>query len=434
MISKEKAIENIRQTCQERLNSIYCAGIPDFVSQRYEREMTALEASDTVLQFEAYRVVSQAARRMSIPMITSSGTFLSYLLGYMGVNPLPAHYYCTECGQHECEDNYNALGIDLSEKECSCGHKFISMGIGIPFECVWGEERQQETQDLTIRAGTSLVPFAEKALRDLFGDERVIKYGIKGRKQDGTPNIYWIMGGFAILPDDISRADLEDEICWLENGEECIDSNYTIQHNVMRMSLVPVKMLDILYECQNRTGIFASDIPLQELSEFTCKSLINLGKVFGESVVCDIVKQDTKREICRTLSASHSTLETIKKGEHFAESIKSFLESDMFKRYPFIEREDFFTYLTGNGVSAEDAITANELFRRGRSAEKEFVEALEKYNFPEDFYETVKQYKYLFPRFHNAAYLYIYLLLAKYSKLDRKMYMSVLNKFSQTSN
>lgn len=431
MISKEKAIENIIQVCTERLNSIYCAGIPDFVMERFEREITALKASDTALNFEAYRVVSMAARRMSIPMITGNGTFLAYLLGYMSVNPLPAHYYCTKCGQYECENNYNALGIDLPEKVCSCGHEFISMGIGIPFECVWGEKRHHKKQDLTIRCGSALIPFAEKALCDLFGNERVIKYGIKGRKQDGTPNIYWIMGGFAILPDNISKSDLEDEICWLENGDECIDSNYMVMNDIMHISVVSAKITDVLYECQNRTGIFAADIPLSELSEFTCKSLFSLGSFLAESMVCDILKPNTKREICRALSAAYSTVETIKKGDQFAESVKSFFESDAFKKYPFIEREDFITYLISNGVSAEDAVTANKFFWRGRSSEKGFGEVLEKYEFPEDFYETVKQYIYLFPRYHNAAYLYMYLLLVKYSKYDRKTYMSILNKFSQ---
>lgn len=432
MISTEKAIENISQACMERLDSIYPAGIPDFAAERFEREMTVLKASDTAQIFEAYRVVSMAAKRMSIPIITSNGTFLAYLLGYMGVNPLPAHYYCTECGKYECEDNYNALGIDLPKKVCSCGHKFISMGIGIPFECVWGEKNQVKNQDLTIRASAMLFPFAKKSLCDLFGEDRVIAVGIKTAKPNGSPNLYWVMGGYAVLPDDINRDSLEDEICWLDNGEECLEANYVYQNKFIRVPIISINPIEILYECQNRTGIFAADIPLSELSEFTCKSLFSLGSVFAESsIVCDILKPNTKREISRALSAAHSTVDTIKKGDEFAESVKSFFESDVFKKYPFIEREDFFTYLTSNGVSAEDAVTANKFFRLGRSAEKGFGEVLKKYDFPEDFYEAVRQYRYLFPRFHNAAYLYMYLLLAKYSKHDRKTYMSVLNKFSQ---
>lgn len=38
MITKEKAFENIQKTCEERLNQIYCAGIPDFVNERLQLE------------------------------------------------------------------------------------------------------------------------------------------------------------------------------------------------------------------------------------------------------------------------------------------------------------------------------------------------------------------------------------------------------------
>lgn len=241
-----------------------------------------------------------------------------------------------------------------------------------------------------------------------------------------------MMGGFAVLPDDVTRTDIEDEICWLENGEECIDSNYVRENGLMHISLAPVSLLDILYECQNRTGIFAADISLRELSGYTYKSMLSLGPVFSESAVCSAVKPDTKRDICRVLSSAHSTVEAIKNGGQFTDSVQAMFESETFGKYPFIEREDFFIYLVDNGVYSEDALAAYRYFRLGRSDNEKFGEALEKYNFPAVFYEAVRQCKYLFPKYHNAAYLYIYLLLAKYSKQDRKVYMSAAGKFSHS--
>ena len=43
MITKEKAFENIQKTCEERLNQIYCAGIPDFVNERLQLEKKHLK-------------------------------------------------------------------------------------------------------------------------------------------------------------------------------------------------------------------------------------------------------------------------------------------------------------------------------------------------------------------------------------------------------
>lgn len=103
-ITKEQAFENIQKACEERLNQIYCAGVPKFAKERLERELKALLKSETIFQFEIYRIVAQAAKSESIPINTCNGTFIAYLIGYMLLNPLPAHYYCKNCGHSECTD------------------------------------------------------------------------------------------------------------------------------------------------------------------------------------------------------------------------------------------------------------------------------------------------------------------------------------------
>ena len=61
MITKEQAFANIKKSCEKRLNEIYCSGIPNFALDRFNQEITALENSETVLQFEAYRIIAQTA-------------------------------------------------------------------------------------------------------------------------------------------------------------------------------------------------------------------------------------------------------------------------------------------------------------------------------------------------------------------------------------
>lgn len=428
MITKEKAFEEICRACTDRLNEIYSAGVPDFAEERLHREIDALEKSETVMQFAVYHAAAKAAERMSVPMISCNGTFIAYLLGYMGVNPLPAHYYCKECGRYECDNDYHQMGIDLPEKVCSCGSRMISMGIGEPLECVWGEKKQFEMQDITIKTSRVLLPFVKKALCDMFGSDRIIACGIKSRKKDGSPDLYWAMGGYAVLPEGVTAADLEDELCWLEDGEQCIEANYAYRNEYLRIPIAPLRLVDVLYECQNHSGIFAKDIPLSELAKFGYRSLINLGTVFESAAVIDAVKPQSKREICQTLSAVHNTVECVKKDADIASSIKEWFESDSFKKYPIAEREDFFLYVTENGVPSDIAVKAYSLFRRGRSSDERFTEILSEYSFENDFFENAVKYKYLFPHHYNAAMMYVYCLLAYYSKLDRKAYQSIVKK------
>ncbi len=58
-------------------------------------------------------------------------TFATYLLGLSPVNPLPAHYYCPNCGtiafSEICGDGY-----DLPQKSCSCGSVMQRDGHNIP--------------------------------------------------------------------------------------------------------------------------------------------------------------------------------------------------------------------------------------------------------------------------------------------------------------
>ena len=428
MITKEQAFENIRKACEERLREIYNAGIPDFAQERYEKEINMLEQSEKIFEYEAYRKVAEVARKMSIPMLTCNGSILSYLLGYMGVNPLPAHYYCPSCGKYECEHDYKILGIDLPEKVCSCGTTMISDGVGCTYENMWGENGVQSKHDMTIKTSDALIPFADRVLREIFGDERVIVIGVKNSKKDGTPSLYWSFGGYAVLPENVSLDDIEDEIYWLESGDRCISSFYAYKNNYIHLPIMLVKPLDVLYNCHLKSGILADEISMKEMSKVSNKMLVCLGETFIDNVAFDVLQPSSKIEMSRALSATHSTVDAIERNENQAYSIKEFMESDIFAKYPFIEREDLFIYLVERGVSSEDAIGASKYFRLGKSNNPGFREILNKYGLEEDFYEFTQKYRYLFPRHYNTSMLYTYLRIAVYAKIDRKLFLKVVNK------
>lgn len=368
MISKEQAFANIKKSCEEQLHKIYCAGVPDFALERFNKEIEMLKSSETILQFEAYRIISKVAREHSIPMITGNGTFIAYLIGYMGLNPLPSHYYCPCCGKSECHNNYNQFGIDLPPKNCSCGNQMISMGIDIPFDCVWGSKKQKENQSLSIRTVWKLIPLAAKAVSNHF-------------------------------------------------GYDYIRQNLDIQRNI-----ISTKTMEFLYECQNRTGLIVSDIPISELSALDYKSLQKIEKICGEYPWIKAIQPSTKREISRIFSAVHSMIKNISTD---VLNIKKMFESELFQKYPFIEREDIYIYLIEKGVSSEDSIKAYEKY----SKINYFSKALESYNFESEFYEVIEQYNYLFSRSFNAAMIYHYLLLAKYAEIDYNMFTDVIQMY-----
>lgn len=376
MISKEQAFANIKKSCEKQLNKIYCAGVPDFVLERLQQELITLENSETIFQFEVYRIISQTARDNSMPIITHNGTFIAYLIGYMGVNPLQAHYYCPCCGKSECHNNYNQFGIDLPTKSCSCGTKMISMGIGIPYECVWGMKKQKEKQDLSIRTIWKLIPLIKQELNNYFGSE------------------------------------------------------YIRHNSEILQSITSVKLLEILYECQNQTGIIAADIPISEFLIMDYHSLKSIEKICVEYPWIEAVKPSTKREISRTFSAVHSNIKNISSNTSKKDSIaniENMFQSELFRKYPFVEREDIYIFLIENGVSSEDALKAYELWVRYKTTS--FLDLLESYNFDNVFYELIKRYTYLFSRSFNATMIYTYLLIAKYAEINYDMFVDVMQMY-----
>ena len=113
--------------------------------------------------------------------------------------------------------------------------------------------------------------------------------------------------------------------------------------------------MEFLYECQNRTGLIVSDIPISELSALDYKSLQKTEKICGEYPWIKAIQPSTKREISRIFSAVHSMIKNISTD---VLNIKKMFESELFQKYPFIEREDIYIYLIEKGVSSEDSIKA----------------------------------------------------------------------------
>ena len=111
--------------------------------------------------------------------------------------------------------------------------------------------------------------------------------------------------------------------------------------------------MEFLYECQNRTGLIVSDIPISELSALDYKSLQKIEKICGEYPWIKAIQPSTKREISRIFSAVHSMIKNISTD---VLNIKKMFESELFQKYPFIEREDIYIYLIEKGVSSEDSI------------------------------------------------------------------------------
>lgn len=372
-ITKEQAFENIQKSCEERLNQIYCAGVPEFAKERLEKELKALSKSETIFQFEIYRIVAQAAKSESIPINTCNGTFIAYLIGYMLLNPLPAHYYCKNCGHSECNNDYNVFGMDLPKKKCACGNTMISMGIGIPYEFVWKNIRSMYYQHLGIGIIPEFIPIAEKTIGSFFSNP-----------------VFIIPDGTTSYPTEVS--------IFIENNSS----------------------LRIIYDFQRRTGIKAEEIEFSDAFNFNYHSLIEIRPNYKKLTEWfDELNPLSFQDFTRAFA--FYKWQRVKPGYATIDEIKEMINSERFKKYPFAVQEDIFIYLIQNGVSAEDAYEMSNLW-----SDRPLYQLIEKYNFDNELMEILSGYGYRPLRFRHGsrvfdtARIYELMLIVKYLEILKK--------------
>ena len=78
------AFQNIKNTCQDKLKKLYPKGIPEDIQSRYVRELSFLEHSNLIDDFEIFRRLSDETKKNSTIMNargTLAGSILYFLLG-----------------------------------------------------------------------------------------------------------------------------------------------------------------------------------------------------------------------------------------------------------------------------------------------------------------------------------------------------------------
>ena len=155
-MSKDNKSKEIIGYCESRFAEYYRAGVPQIASERLNREIKAhLETTDeaTLDQMLSFRERSKAAHndgKLLWPAGAATNTIFTFLLGYRQPNPLPAHYYCEECGFFELGELI--FGIGLPERNCPrCGKRLRRDGFSLPEEFAWGKKNELYYEDVASK-------------------------------------------------------------------------------------------------------------------------------------------------------------------------------------------------------------------------------------------------------------------------------------------
>ena len=459
----ENSDQQLRDICYSKATSMYGPNLPVQVSERLEKELTSIIGNGfAVMYIIAQKLVWKSNEDGYLVGSRGSvgSSFVATMSGITEVNPLPAHYYCTNCfysdfDSPEVKEFAGKSGCDMPDKNCPvCGNPLSKDGHEIPFETFLGfygdkepdidlnfsGEYQAKAHDYTevifgkgqtFRAGT-IGTLAEKTAYGFvlkYNEEREVhkRRAEVERIAQGCVGVRRTTGqhpgGIVVLP-------LGEEIYSFTPVQRPANDMTTktvtthfdyhsIDHNLLKLDILGHDDPTMIRLLEDLTGVDAQAIRLDDekvLSLFENLSALeitpedlggcDLGSLgipeFGTDFVMQMLR-DTKpktfSDLVRISGLSHGTDVWLNNAQYYI------ARGDCTLSTAICTRDDIMTYLIHTGVENGLAFKIMESVRKGKGLTEPMEEAMTAAGVPDWYIESCKKIKYMFPKAHAAAYV-----------------------------
>ena len=393
-------------------------------------------------------------------------SFVATLMGITEVNPLSAHYRCSECKLSIFDDDDgNSLGatyssgFDLPDKMCpNCNIPMIKDGQDMPFATFLGFNADK-VPDIDLNFSDLNQASTHAYTKVLFGPDNVYRAGTIGTVADKTAfgfvkgycedkNIVMNTaeverlaigctgvkrttgqhpGGIVVIPDykdcfDFTPFQFPAEDPTSEWRTTHFDY-HSIEECVLKLDILGHSDPTQLRLIQLQSGTDIMKVPLDDkdtMSIFTSTKALgvttdqimcNTGTLgipeFGTPFTIKLV-EDTKpttfAELIKISGLSHGT-------DVWLGNAQELIQNHV---VPFKEtigcRDDIMVYLMYKGVKPIKAFKIMEFVRKGKASKdpetwKEHVKTMEEAGIPDWFIGSCQKIKYMFPKAHAAAYV-----------------------------
>lgn len=206
----ENDYDTLTTMCQDKLNDLFGASIPEDVKERLCNELTIVEKYNLAIHFHIAHYFANESLKLGLPATFCndySSTYIAYLLNITKTNPLDPYYYCKTCKEMTSAPDA-ASGYDLPAKVClQCGKAMKGDGHRKPLGSFTGLNRMNGTY-MDISLAPMVYEMASDILCSLFPNDRVIAAGIGSTFGEGRISSKC----YVILPaecrDDISATEV----------------------------------------------------------------------------------------------------------------------------------------------------------------------------------------------------------------------------------
>ena len=393
-------------------------------------------------------------------------SFVATMMGITEVNPLPAHYRCTNCKHSIFDDEEGnplgskySTGFDLPDKKCpKCGEILYKDGQDMPFATFLGFNADK-VPDIDLNFSELSQASAHAYTKVLFGEDNVYRAGTIGTVADKTAFGYvrgyleekgltrrnaeierlaigctgvkrttgQHPGGIVVIPDYMKVFDFTP----FQFPAEDVTSPWRTTHFDYHAIDQCVLKLDILghsdpTQLRMIQDITKTDITKVPLDDKETMSIFTSTKALGvtnEQIMCDTgtlgipefgtpftismvaeTKPTTFAELIKISGLSHGT-------DVWLGNAQELIKNNI---VPFKEvigcRDDIMVYLMYHGVKPIKAFKIMEFVRKGKASKdpegwKAHVETMKEANIPDWYIDSCQKIKYMFPKAHAAAYV-----------------------------
>ncbi len=459
----ENSDQTLRDICYEKAHAIYGKELPKMVTDRLEKELHSIISNGfAVMYIIAQKLVWKSNEDGYLVGSRGSvgSSFVATMAGITEVNPLPPHYYCSECHYSDFDSDEvrkyaGAAGCDMPDKSCpECGAPLKKEGFDIPFETFLGFKGDKEPDiDLnfsgdyqskahkytevifgtgqTFRAGT-IATLADKTafgyVKNYFEEhgqhkrnceiDRIVQGCVGVRRSTGQHP-----GGIVVLPhgEEIHSFtpvqhpanDMTTDIITTHFDYHSID------HNLLKLDILGHDDPTMIRMLEDLTGLNARTIPLDDpgvMSLFKstealgitpedidgcplgCLGIPEFGTDFVIQMVVD-AKPQSFSDLVRISGLSHGTDVWLNNAQRFIKEGKATISTAI------CTRDDIMLYLINTGVEPSLSFTIMESVRKGKGLKPEWIEAMKAAGVEDWYIESCTLIKYMFPKAHAAAYV-----------------------------